>query len=176
MFWILQWFHFKRCIVFFSLKIKCTWEMELFGNGFLLHMIKVWETWIIFRLRIKKKAETTATREFPGNFMLWNSRNVPRKGTGRDVGLVYMCVFLCIYVCPMKRLLPSVTMFEKCISQQLNDFVLQHESWGHYILYVCQVPSSMYLNLSYFRSSHQRCSMKKGVLRNFTKFTGKHLC
>ena len=26
------------------------------------------------------------------------------------------------------------------------------------------------------RSSQQRCSMKKGVLRNFTKFTGKHLC
>ena len=22
----------------------------------------------------------------------------------------------------------------------------------------------------------KRCSMKKGVLRNFTKFTGKHLC
>ena len=26
------------------------------------------------------------------------------------------------------------------------------------------------------RSSHQRCSVKKGVLRNQTKFTGKHLC
>ena len=26
-----------------------------------------------------------------------------------------------------------------------------------------------------FRSSHQRCSMKKGVLRNSSKFTGKHL-
>ena len=26
------------------------------------------------------------------------------------------------------------------------------------------------------RNSHQKCSMKKGVLRNFTKFTGKHLC
>ena len=25
------------------------------------------------------------------------------------------------------------------------------------------------------RSSHQRCSMSKGVLRNLTKFTGKHL-
>ena len=25
------------------------------------------------------------------------------------------------------------------------------------------------------RSSHQRCSIIKGVLRNFTKFTGKHL-
>ena len=27
-----------------------------------------------------------------------------------------------------------------------------------------------------FRSSHQMCSMKKVVLRNFTKFTRKHLC
>ena len=27
-----------------------------------------------------------------------------------------------------------------------------------------------------FRSSHQRCSFKKDVLRNFVKFTGKHLC
>ena len=26
------------------------------------------------------------------------------------------------------------------------------------------------------RSSHQMCSMKNGVLRNFTKFTEKHLC
>ena len=26
------------------------------------------------------------------------------------------------------------------------------------------------------RSSHRRFSVKKGVLRNFTKFTGKHLC
>ena len=27
-----------------------------------------------------------------------------------------------------------------------------------------------------YRSSHQRCSMKKGVLRNFTKFTRKNMC
>ena len=26
------------------------------------------------------------------------------------------------------------------------------------------------------RSSHQRCFVRKGVLRNFAKFTGKHLC
>ena len=26
------------------------------------------------------------------------------------------------------------------------------------------------------RSSHQRCSARKGVLRNFSKFTRKHLC
>ena len=27
-----------------------------------------------------------------------------------------------------------------------------------------------------FKSSHQRCSVRKSVLRNFTKFTGKHMC
>ena len=27
-----------------------------------------------------------------------------------------------------------------------------------------------------FRSSHQMCSIEIGVLKNFTKFTGKHLC
>ena len=31
-------------------------------------------------------------------------------------------------------------------------------------------------HLSYCRSSHQRCSIEKGVLRNFTKFTGERLC
>ena len=30
--------------------------------------------------------------------------------------------------------------------------------------------------VSQFRSSHKRCSMKKGVPRNFPKFIGKHLC
>ena len=32
------------------------------------------------------------------------------------------------------------------------------------------------LSWSFYRSNHQRCSMRKGVLRNFAKFTGKHLC
>ena len=27
-----------------------------------------------------------------------------------------------------------------------------------------------------FRNSHRRCSIKKGVFKNFSKFTGKHLC
>ena len=27
-----------------------------------------------------------------------------------------------------------------------------------------------------YKSSHQRCSVRKGVLRNFAKFTGKQLC
>ena len=27
-----------------------------------------------------------------------------------------------------------------------------------------------------YKSSHRRCSVKKGVLKNLAKFTGKHLC
>ena len=27
-----------------------------------------------------------------------------------------------------------------------------------------------------YRSSHQRCSVRKGVFKNLKKFTGKHLC
>ena len=30
--------------------------------------------------------------------------------------------------------------------------------------------------LDLFRRSHQRCSVKKGVLKTFANFTGKHLC
>ena len=29
--------------------------------------------------------------------------------------------------------------------------------------------------ISFYRSSHWRCSVKKSVLKNFVKFTGKHL-
>ena len=35
---------------------------------------------------------------------------------------------------------------------------------------------SNFLKHYYFRSIHLRCFVKKGVLRNFTIFTGKHLC
>ena len=30
--------------------------------------------------------------------------------------------------------------------------------------------------ISKTKSSHRRCSLKKGVLKKFAKFTGKHLC
>ena len=33
-----------------------------------------------------------------------------------------------------------------------------------------------FLRTAISRSSHRRCSVKKGVLRNFAKFIGKHLC
>ena len=34
---------------------------------------------------------------------------------------------------------------------------------------------SVFLSFKTYRSSHRRCSLRKDVLRNFAKFTGKHL-
>ena len=34
----------------------------------------------------------------------------------------------------------------------------------------------VYIDLALNRENHQRCPIKKGVLRNFTKLTGKRLC
>ena len=44
------------------------------------------------------------------------------------------------------------------------------EMWG--------VPelTQTYMPLLRLRGSHQRCSVKKSLLKNFTKFTEKHLC
>ena len=40
-------------------------------------------------------------------------------------------------------------------------------------LFSYKIPHPMFLTAL---SSHRRCSVKKGALRNFRKFTGKHLC
>ena len=51
------------------------------------------------------------------------------------------------------------------------------KNWHHSFILaklVFQVMKELYKIL--FRSSYQRCSMKKRVLRNFAKFTGKRLC
>ena len=43
-------------------------------------------------------------------------------------------------------------------------FLLQYGPWNIF-----------WHKIIFYRSSHRRCSMKKGALVNFTKFTGKHL-
>ena len=56
-------------------------------------------------------------------------------------------------------------------------------SWGKKFYLVFCFPVISFItcqvrleSILYFRSNHQRCSMEKGALRNFAKFTGKHLC
>ena len=60
---------------------------------------------------------------------------------------------------------------------QCNMFVFTQK---YFCVFIANQASSQFFTLIYAknsnnRSSHQRCSMKKGVLKNFTKFTGKHL-
>ena len=38
------------------------------------------------------------------------------------------------------------------------------------------IVDSISLDWSIFRGCHQRCSVKKGVLKNFAIFAGKHVC
>ena len=56
---------------------------------------------------------------------------------------------------------------KRCILQEIKNIEIK----------LLSVP---FLQLSLFRNSynvfHQRCSVRKGTLRNFAKFTGKHLC
>ena len=63
--------------------------------------------------------------------------------------------------------------------------ILSYSGWirrltGNYVLLMSRnrkfVEQKHSSHLSYCRSSHQRCSIKKGILRNFTKFTGERLC
>ena len=44
-----------------------------------------------------------------------------------------------------------------------------------YVHFIFQI-SCHFFQLEIHRSSHLRCFVRKGVLRNFAKFTGKHLC
>ena len=40
---------------------------------------------------------------------------------------------------------------------------------------ICEIYSISTINTPEVRSSHRSCSLRKGVLRNFVKFAGKHL-
>ena len=63
-----------------------------------------------------------------------------------------------------------VTLFKKCEFCEIskNTFFIEH---------LCTTASmTLKYKILIVRSSHQRCSMKKSVLKNFTKLTGKQLC
>ena len=66
-----------------------------------------------------------------------------------------------------------------CIMQPVQLYVYNRltskESLKIFIFFLLKVVLTENQN-AVFKSSHWRCSVKKGVLKNFAKFTGKHLC
>ena len=82
----------------------------------------------------------------------------------------YIYAFLClIFISFLSFFLAVHCLF---ISFTLHSY-LQHYNVNKLILLVlCYIDHIS----SHYRSSHHRCSVRKGVLRSFAKFTGKHLC
>ena len=56
---------------------------------------------------------------------------------------------------------------EDCLHWEIDHAETVHLLYIDLMLMLC---------INFLRSSHRRCSVKKGVLRNFANFTGKHLC
>ena len=67
------------------------------------------------------------------------------------------------------------------IKQRDLTYQLWLKSFYHCCLFYLSFVLTVFCNnalqhkVFWYRSSHQRCSVRKGVLRNFAKFTGKHL-
>ena len=55
-------------------------------------------------------------------------------------------------------------------------FSMNRYHYGSTILFLFRFFSSERYHLLFFRNSHWSCSLKEGVLQNFAKCTGKHLC
>ena len=66
----------------------------------------------------------------------------------------------------------SFKMFKNALGQFIPSRLPKHVI-TRTNLYVKQ---NIWYFLSLYRSSHGRCSVKKGVLKYFANFTGKHLC
>ena len=56
--------------------------------------------------------------------------------------------------------------------------ILQHRRFVYFLMFICHAKFMASENFASIksRSSHLRFSIKKGVVRNFAKFTGNNLC
>ena len=77
-----------------------------------------------------------------------------------------------------KRLIALVAQLPNCLNVQVLQWV---SAWSVLVFLSTLHPTSdqvllplNFLNYLTARRSHRRCSMKKGVLRNFAKFTENH--
>ena len=67
---------------------------------------------------------------------------------------------------------------EKILNSMTSNSMNLDSSISHFAFHVAfkhQQPGIIFKTPA-FRSSHGRCSVRKGVLRNFGKFTGKYTC
>ena len=68
-------------------------------------------------------------------------------------------------ICDLEKVKPQAIPIKVCVI--FHNIEICYRGCGE---------KTSYLTIIYYRTSHQRCSLKKGVLRDFAKFTGKQLC
>ena len=84
------------------------------------------------------------------------------------------------------KLLPE-TSLKKSVYKNFANFTEKHLCWSFFLNKISVKLQNFWEHLFWrtstndcfytvSRSSHRRCSLRKDVLRNFAKFTGKHLC
>ena len=77
----------------------------------------------------------------------------------------------CLNCYPIKKVCSNIRF--QCEQNPFPIFNL----WRYEQLYgIMWIWSNIFIQCNYLRSSHRRCSVRKGVLKNFAKFTGKYLC
>ena len=94
-----------------------------------------------------------------------------------------VCVCVCVYVIreftklrAFRACVPSCLKLLRAYAPHFSRAYVPTTTHKIYLLYLISIP---YIAVSLWiicRSSHWRCSLRKGVLRSFLKFTGKHLC
>ena len=113
-------------------------------------------------------------------FWSWTRQNIFTFGYKNLSQKIKKSQFFCLFerYFPIRR---YPDFIYSCIKRFLTNFMFTITTYEYLYLMCMSIFYILVLNMvtiscDYVLSSHQRCSMKKGVLRNFTKFTGKHLC
>ena len=71
---------------------------------------------------------------------------------------------------------PSLpTLRVKSLSDSMINIMIK-KGFKHAVLKFLKFLTMVISIFGKYRSSHRRCSVRKGVLRNFAKFTRKHMC
>ena len=76
---------------------------------------------------------------------------------------------------PMATESNNLTCYKCCLHITYSEIT---SVFSQFFIYTrdCTKLQTFHVLSQQFRSSHRWCSIKKGVLKNFLKFTGKHLC
>ena len=68
-------------------------------------------------------------------------------------------------------------VFEGWVDTQILKMIINNNIKATFLLFITVFKFHGYTVFKEnYRSSHRRCFIRKGILKNFTKFTGKHLC